>query len=161
MTDTARTGPDRTAIGVVGEAGTGIGGPGPGIGEAGPGIGEPGPGELPEHLAAVAAAPSVQRWMHRSGDDVAGARLADLEMLQRFCASLGTDPDELIAQCLRSTKSGDTAISAAGRRKTDQAISAFVAAEGASGRDAIVLGNKLRGFLIHNGIFMQGSAAID
>jgi hypothetical protein len=29
------------------------------------------------------------------------------------------------------------------------------------GRDAIVLGNTLRSFLIHNGIFLQGPAAID
>ena len=117
---------------------------------------------LPDHLAAFAAASSVQRWLDRSGDGVApAARVADLDMLQRFCASIDTDPDELIAQCLRSTKYGSTAISAAGRRKTDQAITEFVAAEGAAGRDAIVLANKLRSFLIHNGIFMQGAAAID
>ncbi len=133
-------------------------------GEAGAGErGGAGPlpaGDLPGELADFAAAASVQHWLERSGDGD-GARLADIAMLQRFCGSIGTNPDDLVAQCLRSTRSGDTAISAAGRRRTDQAITAFVAAEGATGRDAIVLGNKLRAFLIHNGIFMQGSAAID
>ena len=137
-------------------------------GAAGTGNGEPGEAGstavsgLADAMAGFAAAPSVRRWLGRSGDAVATAeRTADLEMLQRFCASIQTDPDELVAQCLRSTKSGTTAISAAGRRKTDEAITAFVASEGATGRDSIVLANKLRGFLIHNGIFMQGSAAID
>jgi len=113
-------------------------------------------------LAALAASPAVRRWLERDGNKVGGAaHEGELRLLARFCASLGTTPDELVAQCLRATKSGDTAISTAGRRRTDEAISAFAAAEGAEGREAIVLGNTLRGFLIHNGIFMQGSAAID
>ncbi len=118
-------------------------------------------------LASLAASPAVRRWLERDGNKVGGnkeggaAHEGELRLLARFCASLDTTPDELVAQCLRATKSGDTAISTAGRRRTDEAISAFAAAEGAEGREAIVLGNTLRGFLIHNGIFMQGSAAID
>ena len=118
-------------------------------------------------LASLAASPAVRRWLERDGNKVGGnkeggaAHEGELRLLARFCASLDTTPDELVAQCLRATKSGDTAISTAGRRRTDEAISAFAAAEGAEGREAIVLGNTLRGFLIHNGLFMQGSAAID
>jgi hypothetical protein len=123
-------------------------------------------------LASLAASPAVRRWLERDGNKVGGNKVGgnkeggaahegELRLLARFCASLDTTPDELVAQCLRATKSGDTAISTAGRRRTDEAISAFAAAEGAEGREAIVLGNTLRGFLIHNGIFMQGSAAID
>ncbi len=119
-------------------------------------------GALAVDPGAVAASPAVRRWLDRSdsgrGSD---ARGGEVELLARFCTSLGTTPDELVAQCLRATKSGDTAISAAGRRRTDLAITAFVAAEGATGREAIVLGNTLRSFLIHNGIFLQGPAAID
>ena len=135
------------------------------IGPVGGGPGDASPdaaADLADHLTAFAAAPSVRRWLERSGDGAGpSARVGDLEMLQRFCASIDAGPDELIAQCLRSTKSGSTAISAAGRRKTDQAITDFVASEGFTGRDAIVLANKLRSFLIHNGIFLQGAASID
>lgn len=149
MSDAAHSDGDR-----AGTVGSGGGEPEGGGSTAGAG--------LPDGVAGFAAAPSVRRWLERSGDGAATpARVADLEMLQRFCASIDTDPDELVAQCLRSTKSGSTAISAVGRRKTDEAITAFVASEGATGRDGIVLANKLRSFLIHNGIFMQGSAAID
>ncbi len=86
--------------------------------------------------------------------------MSDLQLLSRFCAAERATPDELVARCLRSTTSGDTAISAAGRRAADQAIAAFAAAEGRSGREAVVVGNRLRSFLIHNGIFLQGPASI-
>ena len=159
MSDAVRSDEDQGA-----ESAPVAGGP-PSAGPVGGGTGDAGPDAtvaLPGHLSTFAAAPTVRRWLERSGDGAEpSARVGDLEMLQRFCTSIDTDPDELIAQCLRSTKSGSTAISAVGRRKTDQAITDFVASEGATGRDAIVLANKLRAFLIHNGIFMQGAAAID
>ncbi|MGC8463704.1 MAG: hypothetical protein ACP5P9_08565 [Acidimicrobiales bacterium] len=130
-----------------------------GLGTAG---GAGGDQDAGSDLAALAASPAVRRWLERDGKTEGGtAHEGELRLLARFCASLGTTPDELVAQCLRATKSGNTAISTAGRRRTDEAIAAFAAAEGAEGREAIVLGNTLRGFLIHNGIFMQGSAAID
>jgi len=104
--------------------------------------------------------PAVRRWLDQAGDRGTAERMGDVTLLRRFCAAEQTTPDELVARCLRSTKSGDTAISAAGRRAADQAITAFAAAEGLSGREAIVLGNRLRSFLIHNGIFLQGPASI-
>jgi len=103
---------------------------------------------------------AVQRWPAPTDGDSPAERAHALEMLQHFCAYQGASPDELVARCLRSTKSGDTAISAAGRRAIDHAITAFVATEGLAGHQAIVLGNQLRGFLIHNGIFLQGPASI-
>jgi hypothetical protein len=36
------------------------------------------------------------------------------------------------------------------------AIEEFVASTGRVERDAVVAGNTLRGFLIHNGVFIQG-----
>ena len=104
--------------------------------------------------------PAVRRWLEQMGDRDPAEQASDVSLLRRFCAAELTTPDELVARCLRSTKSGDTAISAAGRRATDQAITAFAATEGLSGREAIVLGNRLRSFLIHNGIFLQGPASI-
>lgn len=104
--------------------------------------------------------PAVQRWLAQTDGGSPAEQAHALEMLQRFCAYQGASPDELVARCLRSTKSGDTAISAGGRRAIDRAITAFVATEGLAGHQAIVLGNQLRGFLIHNGIFLQGPASI-
>lgn len=127
------------------------------------GLAEPEPAH--EDLRAGApgsfsASPAVQRWLAQTGGGTPAERAHALEMLERFCAHEGASPDELVARCLRSTKSGGTAISAAGRRGIDQEIRAFVAAEGLVGHQAIVLGNQLRGFLIHNGIFLQGPASI-
>ncbi len=154
MSDAARSGPRPEVAGAPGRVEP-VGGR---CGAGGAGV----TAGLPEHLVAMAALASVRRWLERSGDGAGSSvSVADLEMLQRFCASIGADPDQLVARCLRSTTSGSTAISAAGRRRTDQAITDFVASEGSTGRDAIVLANTLRGFLIHNGIFMQGAAAID
>jgi hypothetical protein len=120
------------------------------VGHGGPG--EPGPFD---------ESPAVRRWLERAGDSRSTTdRSSDLDLLQRFCAAEGTTPDDLIGRCLRSTKSGGTAISTVGRRAIDQAIAAFAFAEGGSDRDAIVLGNRLRSFLIHNGIFLQGPASI-
>jgi hypothetical protein len=42
----------------------------------------------------------------------------------------------------------------------DETIESYVAERGLTGRDAIVVGNRIRGFLVHNGVFIQGRAAI-
>ena len=118
------------------------------------------PGDLPApDSSLLASSPAVRRWLEAIG---AGPDEASepLRLLARFCASEETDPDELIARCLRSTAAGSTAISAPGRRSVDRAVTAFVAAEGLTGHDAVVAGNRIRGFLIHNGIFLQGPASI-
>ena len=73
-----------------------------------------------------------------------------------FCRYEDTSPDDLVAGCLRTTKHGDTAISAKGRNAIQTAIDEFIASTGRTGRDAVVAGNALRGFLIHNGVFIQG-----
>ncbi len=118
-------------------------------------------GPPPVDLGQFAGSPAVQRWLDQTGGGGDPAeRGRALQLLQRFCSFRGTSPDDLVAQCLRATKSGDTAISAVGRRATDEAITAFVATEGLAGHEAIALGNRLRGFLIHNGIFLQGPASI-
>jgi hypothetical protein len=99
----------------------------------------------------------VQRWL-----DKAGYRDAEqdplLEVLADFCRYTEATPEALVASCLRQTDAG-TAISAKGRRKMEETIEAYVAQRGLTGRDAIVVGNRIRGFLIHNGVFIQGRAA--
>jgi hypothetical protein len=108
----------------------------------------------------VAAASTVRRWLASAGLQDAPAQDRDrrLALLADFCRHTGQSPDELVRGCLRTTKAGDTAISAKRRTAMNTTIDVFVAARGLDGRDAVVSGNTLRSFLVHNGIFIQGRA---
>lgn len=119
-------------------------------------------GDGPTGRDALAALPSVQRWLSSGGYDSAPAaeRRRLLDLLGDLCTYAGMQPEELVASCVRTTKAGDRAISAKGRRAVQETIDRFVAERGLAGHQAIVAGNTLRGFLIHNGIFMQGPASI-
>jgi len=108
----------------------------------------------------VAAAPTVVRWfdsakLHRDPEDEKQLRL---RLLGDFCAHMGQSPDELAVGLRRTTKGGDEAISGKRRAAMDAAIDEFVEKSGFSGRDAVVNGNIIRSFLVHNGIFIQGRA---
>jgi hypothetical protein len=105
-----------------------------------------------------AASPTVARWFASTGydQDPPAEQRSRLDLLADFCRHLGRSPEELVAGCLRTTKHGDTAISAKGRNAVQTAIDEYMAATGRTGRDAVVAGNTLRGFLIHNGVFLQG-----
>jgi len=109
-------------------------------------------------LDLLAASHTVRRWFESAGydSDPSEEQEARLALLAGFCQREGKSPDELVAGCLRTTKVGDTAISAKGRTAMQAAIEDFVASTGRAGRDAVVAGNTLRGFLIHNGVFIQG-----
>ena len=113
---------------------------------------------LDDFDVALAASPAIARWFASAGydKDPAEEQQARLVLLADFCRHLGKSPDDLVAGCLRTTKGGDTAISAKGRNAVQTAIDGYVASTGRTGRDAVVAGNTLRGFLIHNGIFIQG-----
>jgi hypothetical protein len=108
----------------------------------------------------VAAAPSVVRWfdsarLHSDSEDEQQLRL---RLLADFCAHMGSTPDELVAGLIRTTKAGERAISAKRRAAMDASIDEFVEKSGFTGKDAVVNGNVLRSFLVHNGIFIQGRA---
>ncbi|HEV7535542.1 MAG TPA: hypothetical protein VGP90_07900 [Acidimicrobiia bacterium] len=108
----------------------------------------------------IGAAPSVQRWfdsarLHNDPEEETQFRL---QLLGDFCAQMGQTPDELAAGLRRTTKGGDEAISGKRRKAMDAAIDEFVEKSGWTGRDAVVNGNMLRSFLVHNGIFIQGRA---
>lgn len=113
------------------------------------------PGELMED-------PLVQRWLVRSGYESRpeGERRAALADLAEFCAFTGRTPAELVESCLRETPEGLRKINISGRRSMQAAIDAYLTDRGLSGRDAILVGNRVRGFLVHNGVFIQGPAAI-
>jgi hypothetical protein len=103
----------------------------------------------------------VQRWLDKAG--YVNAPTAEqerlLDDLAGFCAYTDMTPEELVASCLRQTAAG-TAISTKGRRTMQETIESYVADRGLAGREAIVVGNRVRGFLVHNGVFIQGRAAI-
>lgn len=102
----------------------------------------------------------VQRWLEKAGYLHSPAAEQDqlVTDLAEFCSYTRKTPDELVAGCLRTTRAG-TAISTKGRRRMQETIDAYVAGRGLAGRDAIVAGNRIRGFLVHNGVFIQGRAA--
>ncbi len=82
-----------------------------------------------------------------------------LSILASFSAHTGKSPDELVAGCfLRKKDTGDRFISSKARQAINSAIAEFVAQNGWTGREAVVNGNVLRGFLIHNGVLIQGGA---
>jgi hypothetical protein len=100
--------------------------------------------------------PEVRRWLTGSGYDARPAEQAGmLDSVRGFCEFTGQTPAGLVASCLRETPEG-LAISAKGRRAVQAAIEQYVASRGLTGRDAIVAGNHVRGFLVHNGVFIQG-----
>lgn len=108
----------------------------------------------PETLAEY---PEVQRWLSGAGYEARppGDREEVLNSLSGFCNFMSQTPSELVASCLRMTPEG-TAISTKGRRAITEAIERYVSGRGLSGRSAIVVGNHVRGFLVHNGVFIQG-----
>jgi hypothetical protein len=95
----------------------------------------------------------VRRWLGKAGEND-----LLLEDLADFCTYADATPESLVAGCLRQTDAG-TAISTKGRRQMQETIETYVAARGLTGREAIVVGNRIRGFLVHNGVFIQGRAA--
>ena len=99
---------------------------------------------------------SVQTW--RSGLAEQWGEEPDMtarvDALERFCDSVGKDPDALIAECTREVEGGKR-IRIKVRRQFSEQIAEFQAASGGSARDQLKLGNTIRSFFIHNGIFMQ------
>jgi len=111
-------------------------------------------------VAAVASATTVRRWFTsaRYDGDPDEEKQARYQLLADFCSHIDQSPDELVESLIRTTKKGDLAISSKRRTVVDASINEFVEKAGYTGRDAVVNGNTLRSFLVHNGIFIQGRA---
>ena len=110
--------------------------------------------------ADLAQDPAVRRWFESAkfDDDPAEVQTHKLALLADFCDHTGQPPGELVAGLLRTTKDGHTAIAAKKRIAMNATIEEFVEKSGFTGKDAVVNGNIIRGFLVHNGIFIQGRA---
>jgi hypothetical protein len=110
--------------------------------------------------ADLAQDPAVRRWFESAkfDDDPAVVQTHKLALLADFCDHPGQQPGELVAGLLRTTKDGHTAIAAKKRIAMNSTIEEFVEKSGFTGKDAVINGNIIRGFLVHNGIFIQGRA---
>ena len=108
----------------------------------------------------LAQDPAVRRWFESAklDDDPSEVQTHKLALLADFCNHTGQQPGELVAGLLRTTKDGHTAIAAKKRIAMNATIDEFVEKSGFTGKDAVVNGNVIRGFLVHNGIFIQGRA---
>lgn len=103
--------------------------------------------------ADVRNAESTRRWLS-SRQDLWGASANNdtlIETLTRFCQFAGKSPDEMVDDCLRPGKAGQTlTLRTRARRQYMDLIELFEAAVRSRPQ-----GNIARSFLIHNGIAMN------
>src|SRR2546421_6797064 len=112
-------------------------------------------------MSEIASSETVRRWFDSAGhgEEPPEEQHRRLILLAEFSAFAGKSPDELVAGCfLRKKATGDKFISGKARQAMNESIAEFSAKKGWEGRDAVVNGNVIRGFLIHNGVLIQGGA---
>src|SRR2546428_7615759 len=78
-----------------------------------------------------------------------------IEVLQRFCAFVGREPDSVIEECSREVEGGKR-IRIKKRRLYSEKIDEFQASLDGDARAQARAGDVVRSFMIHNRIFMQG-----
>jgi len=103
----------------------------------------------------IRLAPTVLRWLERTTQDgeTAASRDHRLDVLARFTDFTGKQPDEIVEFCfLRKRATGDRFVSTERRRIVNEQIQAFVEDQGWKLKEAVVNGNIVRSFLIHNGV---------
>jgi hypothetical protein len=107
------------------------------------------------------SAESVLRWFGSAGHHQQPELVQEryLEILFAFCTHRETTPDELVAFCyLRRRVTGERFVSVKRRTTVNEWLDEFVSVQGWTGKEAVVNANVVRGFLIHNGILIQGRA---
>ncbi|MBE7518454.1 MAG: hypothetical protein HS107_04330 [Thermoflexaceae bacterium] len=79
---------------------------------------------------------------------------SSLLILERFCAFVGKDPDQIAGECLRPSKVGEgVMLRTKARREYIGLIADFERKEGSRAS-----GSAVRSFFIHNGVAMTPSA---
>jgi hypothetical protein len=104
---------------------------------------------------------AVRHWFASARHDADPPEMQDklLAVLGDFCGHVGKTPEELVAGCfLRKKATGDKFVSAKARVAMNASIAEFVAKKQWEGRESVVNANIIRGFLIHNGVMIQGGA---
>jgi hypothetical protein len=113
------------------------------------------------HLDEVRDATTVKHWFASARHDSAPVETQQryLDVLGGYVEHSGKTPDEWIAYCfLRKKDTGERFPSVKRRGEANELIESYVAARGWTGKDAVVNGNIVRGFFIHNGAVIQGRA---
>lgn len=82
-----------------------------------------------------------------------------LEALERFCLQVDKEPDTIIEECF-VLKGGQKLISYKGRNFYYNKIAEFQDSLEEEPRDKVRLGNNVRSFFIHNGVFMQSGVQL-
>jgi hypothetical protein len=103
---------------------------------------------------------SVKQWAAAAGfdHDPAEVRERKFRILAGFCAKVDKSPDELVAFCiLRKKATGERFLSVKRREAVNGWLDEFAAEQGWTGKQAVADANVVRSFLIHNGVFIQGS----
>jgi hypothetical protein len=103
----------------------------------------------------IRLAPTVLRWLDRTAHDgeTAASRDHRIDVLARFTGFVGKEPDEIVEFCfLRKRDTGDRFVSTKRRAIVNEQIQAFVEEQGWTLKAAVVNGNIVRGFLIHNAV---------
>lgn len=94
---------------------------------------------------------TVQRWLavpaDRGFQPVREDPTAKLEVLEKFCAHIGVDPDTLIATTTDLVPTGQ-----AERNKQLKALKAWIKAQELPDTKATKVENQIRGFFIKNGV---------
>jgi hypothetical protein len=101
----------------------------------------------------------VKHWFAGARHDAApeADQARYLSLLAGFVAHAGKSPDELVEYCfLRKKDTGERFSSVKRRGEVNEWIQAWVDVQGWTGKDAVVNGNVVRGFMIHNGAVIQG-----
>ena len=106
--------------------------------------------------------PTVRKWSTSAGFDEEPEReqLARLDLLRSYCDFAGTTPTQMIEACLiadaDAAVGGQREISIKGRREMNQSIDDWAQTLPGTGFMRTIAGNSIRGFLVHNGILIQG-----
>ena len=94
---------------------------------------------------------TVQRWLeepaNRGFQPVREDPTAKAEILEKFCAHIGVDPDTLIATTIDLVPTGQ-----AERNKQLKALKGWIRAQKLPDTQATKLENQIRGFFIKNGV---------
>lgn len=107
------------------------------------------------------SARTVKHWIASAKLESELAEQVDkrLSILREFLAHTGRDADGLVEYCfLRKKDTGERFSSVKRRGEVDDWIEEFVEHNGWTGKDAVVNGNIVRSFMIHNGAVIQGRA---
>lgn len=113
------------------------------------------------NIAELKKDPSIARWLASAGLTDEDEREIDghVEVVGQYCDHAGVTPQELVEKCLRPFNSEDPderEISLKGRGEVNTSIDRWSDQLSGTRFMRLSAGNMVRGFLVHNGILIQG-----